>query len=217
MLSDNPASLIESTLMCALNPPPAFDASWVGSGKPAGEWWSGGLASGIANPGMSTATIQRYIDHVQQLKLHYLLIDDGGDYGSTGDAQDNLDADIRRSVERLDLPGLVNDARQRDVAFCPFAQPLSPYARSACAWRWHQTCAPQQRRFCNSMVLRQIHSCADRRTRVLDGLHATCIELQSCMRRRKRRPGRQALGIRIAMLHERGPIALQRHRWLADR
>ncbi|PPU14398.1 glycoside hydrolase family 97 protein [Xanthomonas arboricola] len=136
MLGDSPASLIESNLISALNPPPAFDASWVRAGKSAWDWWSGSLASGVAQPGMNTATIQRYIDHAQQLKLQYMLIDDGWYFGSTGDGQYNVDADIRRPVEQLDLPGLVAYARQRDVGLWLWAhwRALDAHMNEALAW-----------------------------------------------------------------------------------
>ncbi|MBO9793550.1 MULTISPECIES: glycoside hydrolase family 97 protein [Xanthomonas] len=138
MLADNPASLIESNLISALNPPPAFDASWVRAGKSAWDWWSGSLASGVANPGMNTATIQRYIDHARDLKLQYMLIDDGWYYGSTGDGQYNADADILRPVEQLDLPGLVNYARKRDVGLWLWAHWRALDAHMDQALTWYQ-------------------------------------------------------------------------------
>lgn len=136
MLGDTPASLIDSNLVTLLNPPPAFDASWVRPGKSAWDWWSGSLASGVAQPGMNTATIQRYIDHAHQLKLEYMLIDDGWYHGSTGDGQYNSDADIRRPVEQLDLPGLVTYGRQRGVGLWLWAhwRALDAHMDEALAW-----------------------------------------------------------------------------------
>ncbi|MCC5048834.1 glycoside hydrolase family 97 protein [Xanthomonas campestris] len=136
MLGDTPASLIDSNLITLLNPPPAFDASWVRPGKSAWDWWSGSLASGVAQPGMNTATIQRYIDHAHQLKLEYMLIDDGWYHGSTGDGQYNSDADIRRPVAQLDLPGLVTYGRQRGVGLWLWAhwRALDAHMDEALAW-----------------------------------------------------------------------------------
>ncbi|WP_115556634.1 glycoside hydrolase family 97 protein [Xanthomonas campestris] len=136
MLGDTPASLIDSNLITLLNPPPAFDASWVRPGKSAWDWWSGSLASGVAQPGMNTATIQRYIDHAHQLKLEYMLIDDGWYHGSTGDGQYNSDADIRRPAEQLDLPGLVTYGRQRGVGLWLWAhwRALDAHMDEALAW-----------------------------------------------------------------------------------
>lgn len=136
MLGDTPASLIDSNLITLLNPPPAFDASWVRPGKSAWDWWSGSLAGGVAQPGMNTATIQRYIDHAHQLKLEYMLIDDGWYHGSTGDGQYNSDADIRRPVEQLDLPGLVTYGRQRGVGLWLWAhwRALDAHMDEALAW-----------------------------------------------------------------------------------
>ncbi|MEA9822021.1 glycoside hydrolase family 97 protein [Xanthomonas campestris pv. raphani] len=136
MLGDTSASLIDSNLITLLNPPPAFDASWVRPGKSAWDWWSGSLAGGVAQPGMNTATIQRYIDHAHQLKLEYMLIDDGWYHGSTGDGQYNSDADIRRPVEQLDLPGLVAYGRQRGVGLWLWAhwRALDAHMDEALAW-----------------------------------------------------------------------------------
>ncbi|MEB1795293.1 glycoside hydrolase family 97 protein [Xanthomonas campestris pv. campestris] len=138
MLGDTPASLIDSNLITLLNPPPAFDASWVRPGKSAWDWWSGSLASGVAQPGMNTATIQRYIDHAHQLKLEYMLIDDGWYHGSTGDGQYNSDADIRRPVEQLDLPGLVTYGRQRGVGLWLWAHWRALDAHMDEAFAWYQ-------------------------------------------------------------------------------
>ncbi|AKC88182.1 alpha-glucosidase [Pseudoxanthomonas suwonensis] len=122
MLGDSPGALIESNLVSSLNPPTAIaDTSWIRPGKTAWDWWSGGLAPDVPDvpdvpdAGMNTATIRRYIDHAAALGLEYMLIDDGWYVGSTGNGRYHPDADITRPIPQLDLPALVDHARQRGV------------------------------------------------------------------------------------------------------
>ncbi|MBO9715434.1 MAG: glycoside hydrolase family 97 protein [Pseudoxanthomonas sp.] len=116
MLGDSAGALVESNLVSSLNPPTSIrDTSWIRPGKTAWDWWSGGLAPDVANAGMNTATIERYIDHAAALKLEYMLIDDGWYVGSTSDGRYNADADITRPVPALDLPAVIAYARERGV------------------------------------------------------------------------------------------------------
>ena len=116
MLGDSPGALVESDLVARLNPPtPIADTSWIRPGKSAWDWWSGGLAPDVPEPGMNTATIRRYIDHAAALGLEYMLIDDGWYVGSTGDGRYNPKADITRPVPGLDLEALLAHARERGV------------------------------------------------------------------------------------------------------
>lgn len=122
MLGDSPGALIESNLVSNLNPPTGItDTSWIRPGKAAWDWWSGGLAPDVDEPGMNTATIRRYIDHAAALGLEYMLIDDGWYVGSTGNGRYNEGADITRPVPQLDLPGLIEYARQRGVGIWVWA------------------------------------------------------------------------------------------------
>ncbi len=116
LLGDSPGALVESNLISSLNPPtPIADTSWIRPGKTAWDWWSGGLAPDVADAGMNTATIKRYIDHAAALKLEYMLIDDGWYVGSTSNGHYNADADITRPIPVLDLPAVIAYARERGV------------------------------------------------------------------------------------------------------
>jgi len=116
MLGDSPGALVESNLISSLNPPtPIADTSWIRPGKTAWDWWSGGLAPDVTDAGMNTATMKRYVDHAAALKLEYMLIDDGWYIGSTGNGRYNTDADITRPIPQLDLPAVIEYARQRGV------------------------------------------------------------------------------------------------------
>ena len=122
MLGDSPGALVESNLVSSLNPPtPITDTSWIRPGRTAWDWWSGGLAPDVAQAGMNTATIKRYIDHATALKLEYMLIDDGWYVGSTGNGRYNASADITRPIPQLDLPGVIEYARQRGVGIWVWA------------------------------------------------------------------------------------------------
>lgn len=116
MLGDTPGALIESNLVSSLNPPtPIRDTSWIRPGKTAWDWWSGGLAPDVAEAGMNTATMKRYVDHAAARGLEYMLIDDGWYAGSTSNGRYNVDADITRAVPALDLPAVIEYARRRGV------------------------------------------------------------------------------------------------------
>lgn len=116
MIGDSPGALIESNLVSALNPStPIKDTSWIKPGKSAWDWWSGSLAPDVPNAGMNNATMKRYIDHAAALGLDYMLIDDGWYVGSTGNGRYNANADILRSIPDIDLPMLVEYARERDI------------------------------------------------------------------------------------------------------
>ncbi len=116
MLGDNPGALIESNLISSLNPPtPVKDTSWIKPGKSAWDWWSGGLAPDVPDAGMNNATIRRYLDHAAAMGLEYMLIDDGWYVGSTGNGRYNPGTDILRSIPEIDLPMLVEYARERGI------------------------------------------------------------------------------------------------------
>ena len=116
MLGDSPGALVESDIVERLNPPtPISDTSWIRPGKSAWDWWSGGLAPDVPEPGMNTATIRRYIDHAAALGLEYMLVDDGWYVGSTGNGHYNRDADITRAIPGLDLEDLIAYAGERGV------------------------------------------------------------------------------------------------------
>ncbi|WP_372018483.1 glycoside hydrolase family 97 protein [Pseudoxanthomonas sp. 10H] len=116
MLGDSPGALVESNLISSLNPPtPITDTSWIRPGKTAWDWWSGGLAPDVPGAGMNTATMKRYVDHAAALKLEYMLVDDGWYVGSTGNGRYNAGADITRAIPALDLPAVVDYARERGV------------------------------------------------------------------------------------------------------
>ena len=116
MLGDRPGDLVESNLISHLNPPtPLADTSWIVPGKSAWDWWSGSVAPDVAEAGMNTATMRRYIDHAADMGLDYMLIDAGWYPGSSGGDLWDPSADASRPVPGLDLPALLAHARERGV------------------------------------------------------------------------------------------------------
>ena len=115
MIGDEPGRLVESTLVLSLNPPPAFDTSWVRPGKAAWDWWSGQLADGVANPGMNDATMKHYIDFAAEMGLEYMLVDAGWYAAKAHGEGADMKADITRTIPEIDLPGLVAYGKARGV------------------------------------------------------------------------------------------------------
>jgi alpha-glucosidase len=119
MIGDQPGRLIESNIILNLNPPSKIaDTSWIRAGKSAWDWWSGDWATGVNfTPGMSTATLEHYIEFASDSGFPYMLIDAGwalptpgakfGDYADP--------ADITHFSPNVDLPELLRYAKEKNV------------------------------------------------------------------------------------------------------
>lgn len=117
MLASEPEKLIESTIVQNLNPPNAIgDASWVKPGRSAWDWWSGPARVGLAEVGMNDATMKHYIDFAGEMGLEYMLVDAGwySKLPGYGDGMD-LKADITKTIPEIDLPGLIEYAKAKNV------------------------------------------------------------------------------------------------------
>ena len=112
MIAADPSRLIDSNLVVNLNPPSRIkDESWIRPGKTSWSWWSGDLARGVSfQYGMNTETMKHYIDFSSEFGLEYVLIDEGwsGDIGGKP-------RDITRTNPKLDLPGLIEYAKSKNV------------------------------------------------------------------------------------------------------
>jgi alpha-glucosidase len=116
MVADKAGKLIESTLITNLNPPSAIgDTSWIRPGRSAWDWWSGPLAEGIAKPGMNNETMKYYIDFAAEFGLEYMLVDAGWYTAKAWGEGADLKADITKTVPSINLPELVQYARERKV------------------------------------------------------------------------------------------------------
>ncbi|MDH7600197.1 MAG: glycoside hydrolase family 97 catalytic domain-containing protein, partial [Sedimentisphaerales bacterium] len=119
MLGRSPGDLIESDIIDNLNPPCAIeDTSWIRPGKAAWDWWwSGGYAPDANFPlGPNNATMRYFIDLASQMGWEYQLIDWHW-YGPpfTRSGQPDPNCDITRSIPDINIPELVEYARQRSV------------------------------------------------------------------------------------------------------
>jgi alpha-glucosidase len=116
MIADSPGKLIESTIITNLNPPNAIgDTSWIRPGKSAWDWWSGPLAENVKQVGMNNETMKHYIDFASEFGLEYMLVDAGWYTPIAWGEKADLKADITKTVPEINLPELVQYARERKV------------------------------------------------------------------------------------------------------
>jgi alpha-glucosidase len=105
MLAETAGKMIESNLVEQLNPPSRIaDTSWIKPGMMAWDhWWSGDVK-------MDNETNKRFIAFAGKMGFPYQLIDWQW-YGRF----DSPQADITRPAPQIDLPGLIQYARERGV------------------------------------------------------------------------------------------------------
>ncbi|MCA9265981.1 MAG: glycoside hydrolase family 97 N-terminal domain-containing protein, partial [Planctomycetales bacterium] len=122
LLGDSAGKLHESNLLLCLNDPPAADFSWVEPGKTTFHWWNGDFEEDYTLPDGDETFVKRhfaYIDFCVRngIRYHALSGDGrpwyeqtGGDYGNP-----TVDADVRKPRPEIQLPAILEYARQRDV------------------------------------------------------------------------------------------------------
>ena len=105
LVGKTPGSLIESTLIESLNPPPAFeDRSWIRPGIVMWDhWWSG-------DSRMEMETIKQFIAFAGEQRLPYHLIDAGW-YGPF----DRPGADVMAVIPALDMDEIRRFAAEKNV------------------------------------------------------------------------------------------------------
>jgi len=120
MIADQPGRLVESNMVVNLNPPSVIgDTSWIKAGKTPWDWWNGGQAKGVANPGKNNETMKYYIDFSARNKFEFMLIDAGWAAslptppGQVGNSRRH--ADLTKSVPAIDIPMLVEYAKSKNV------------------------------------------------------------------------------------------------------
>ena len=117
MVGDEPGRLIESNLVCNLNPPCAIaDPSWIHVGKVAFPWWNGyAVPDQPFKGGMNTATMKYYVDFCAANGIEFHSID-GNDvawYG--GPCEPYQGADITQPIPAIDMPEVLAYAKQKGV------------------------------------------------------------------------------------------------------
>jgi alpha-glucosidase len=121
MIADQPGRLVESNMVLNLNPPNAIgDTSWIKPGKTSWDWWNGGQAKGVAQPGKNNETIKYYIDFSARNKFEYMLIDGGWELPLPKQDGPNMYSgralySDSKSIAALDIPMLVQYAKSKGV------------------------------------------------------------------------------------------------------
>jgi alpha-glucosidase len=112
LIADRAGALVESNIVLHLAPPSRIaDESWIEPGKTSWSWWSGDYATGVDfKPGMNTETMKHYIDFSSEAKLPYMMLDEGWSAEVDGRSRD-----LTRTNPQLDLPALLDYARQKNV------------------------------------------------------------------------------------------------------
>lgn len=90
------------------------DISWIRPGKVAWEWWNCFNISGVDFPaGVNNDTYKHYIDFASKYGIEYVILDEGWAV--------NGEADLFKVVPEIDLPTLVQYAKERNVGIILWA------------------------------------------------------------------------------------------------
>lgn len=90
------------------------DISWIKPGKVAWEWWNCFNISGVDFPaGVNNDTYKHYIDFASRYGIEYVILDEGWAV--------NGEADLFKVVPEIDLPMLVQYAKERNVGIILWA------------------------------------------------------------------------------------------------
>jgi alpha-glucosidase len=90
------------------------DISWIKPGKVAWEWWNCFNISGVDFPaGVNNDTYKHYIDFASKYGIEYVILDEGWAV--------NGEADLFKVVPEIDLPMLVEYAKERNVGIILWA------------------------------------------------------------------------------------------------
>jgi alpha-glucosidase len=120
MLGESPGDLIESDILHNLNEPNALgDVSWVTPGRSAWDWWWCGRYAPDAGfeLGPNTETMKYFIDFASEMGWEYQLVDWQwyGEPFAGSFRVPNPDADITTHTDQIDIPYLVEYAKERNV------------------------------------------------------------------------------------------------------
>lgn len=111
MTADRAGDLIPSPLLGNLAPQAQGDFSWVKPGMVAWDWWSGPTSAD--KPTMER--FRRFIDFAAENKFPYFLIDACWALIASGCCEADLKTDITRADPAIDMPALVQYAKDRGV------------------------------------------------------------------------------------------------------
>ncbi len=114
IVAENDAELADSDMVYKLSTPPVGDFSWVKPGKVAWDWWNDWNLYGVDFvSGVNNDTYEYYVDFASEHGIEYVILDEG--WAVSGQA------DLMKVVPRIDLPGLVDYAAERNVGIILWA------------------------------------------------------------------------------------------------
>ena len=90
------------------------DISWIRPGKVAWDWWNNWNIGGVDfKAGINNDTYKHYIDFASKYGIEYVILDEGWAV--------NKQADLFQVVPEIDLPMLVNYAKERNIGIILWA------------------------------------------------------------------------------------------------
>lgn len=115
IVSQDDSQLLDNDLVYRLSPASKIaDTSWIKPGKVAWEWWNAWNLYGVDfKTGINNDTYKYYIQFAADHGLEYVILDEGWAV--------NKQADLMQVVPEIDLPELVEYARQRNVGIILWA------------------------------------------------------------------------------------------------
>lgn len=108
-VTDRDEELLNNDLAYLLAAPSKIkNQEWIRPGKVAWDWWNAWNLTGVDFvTGVNNRTYEYYIDFASRNGIEYVILDEGWAV--------NLEADLMQVVPDIDLPALVNYAKQRNV------------------------------------------------------------------------------------------------------
>ena len=115
MVAKNSAELAMNNLSYLLAEPcKVEDLSWIKPGKVAWDWWNNWNIGGVDfKAGINNDTYMHYIDFASKYGIEYVILDEGWAV--------NKQADLFQVVPEIDLPMLVQYAKERNVGLILWA------------------------------------------------------------------------------------------------
>ena len=115
MVAKNSAELAMNNMSYLLGEPcKGADLSWIKPGKVAWDWWNNWNISGVPfKAGINNDTYKYYIDFASSMGIEYVILDEGWAV--------NKKADLFQIVPEIDLPMLVQYAKERNVGLILWA------------------------------------------------------------------------------------------------
>lgn len=115
MISRSDKEMASNNLSYLLAAPSRLDdISWIKPGKVAWDWWNDWNLAGVDfKTGVNTATYKYYIDFASKRGIEYVILDEGWAV--------NRKADLMQVVPELDLKGIIEYARQKNVGIILWA------------------------------------------------------------------------------------------------